>query len=424
MLSPLSPKQTQTLKEATARINIWVGAVRSGKTFSSILALIMLLKEGPLGSAMILGASRESIQRNVMVELCGLLGIPPPASKTNEMTLFGRTIHLVGAHDERAVSRIQGSTLALAYVDEATVLPAPVWRMLLSRLSVRGAKLLATCNPAGPAHWLKRDFIDREGLDLKTWTFTLDDNPALDDSYKESLKKEYTGMWYARYILGQWAAAEGLVYDGFNPEDHVSEECYQPQYRIAGLDYGIVNPTACVLIGINPNRWPQIWIEDEYYFNSSEAIRGKTDLELSNDIKDFLRHRKIEALYCDPSAASLKLELMRRDLPVMDANNDVLTGISVVQKFMNHHNLVINARCKNLIDELQSYSWDPKAAERGIDAPIKKGDHLSDALRYGLASCFPEGEINSRDDLMASRAAYQEVYSDPMGGLFAGSGYF
>ena len=200
---PLSQKLILSFNEANKRFNIWVGAVRSGKTFASILKLIDIIKNGPEGNGMIIGVNRDTIQRNVLLELYKFLGFSPPSTKTTETKLYGRNIYFVGAHDEGAVRRIQGSTLAFAYVDEATCIPSPFWRMLLSRLSIKGSQLLATCNPEGPSHWLKKEFIDRKNeLDLAHWNFILDDNPSLDPIYKENLKKEYTGFWYKRYIEG------------------------------------------------------------------------------------------------------------------------------------------------------------------------------------------------------------------------------
>ena len=158
---PLSEKQIFSFNDSDARINIWVGAVRSGKSFTCDLKFIDLLKNGPPGDCMIVGVNRDSIQRNVIRPIYRLLGFPDPGSKTTEAKLYGRNVYFVGAHDEGAVRRIQGATLAFAYVDEITCIPSPFWRMLLSRLSVPGAQLIGTCNPEAPAHWLKKEYLDR-----------------------------------------------------------------------------------------------------------------------------------------------------------------------------------------------------------------------------------------------------------------------
>jgi len=418
---PLSLKQIQSFNEANKRFNIWVGAVRSGKTYSSILKLIDIIKNGPPGSGMIIGVNRDTIQRNVLLELYKFLGFSPPSTKTTETKLYGRNIYFVGAHDEGAVRRIQGSTLAFAYVDEATCIPAPFWRMLLSRLSVSGSQLLATCNPEGPAHWLKKDFIDRSHeLDLAYWNFLLDDNPSLDPKYKEDLKKEYTGMWYNRYILGEWAVAHGLIYDNFDQDNIYEHPKEPPNYYIVGVDYGTTNATAAVLCGIRPTRWPQITVEAEYYYDSAKKGRSKGDDELADDIKEFIGWRNISAVYVDPAAASLKVALRQKDLPVIDANNDVIPGIRTTARFIGGKNIVIQKGCKTLLEHIQSYAWDPKAADRGEDKPLKVNDHILDALRYAVYTAFPQGEFSHPDENLTSEQLKKKIYGDDSIGFMPG----
>jgi PBSX family phage terminase large subunit len=409
---PLSLKQIKSFNEADKRFNIWVGAVRSGKTFASILKLVDLMRNGPKGDAMIIGVNRDTIQRNVLTELYKMLGGSPPSSKTGSTRIYGRNVYFVGAHDESAVRAIQGSTLAMAYVDEATCIPAPFWRMLQGRLSVPKAQLLATCNPEGPTHWLKKDYIDRTDLDLISWSFELDDNPSLDPIYKENLKKEYTGMWYKRYILGEWAVAHGLIYDSYDHDNLYDSNGVPATYYIVGVDYGTSNATAAVLLAVTPTQWPQIRVEDEYYYDSTLKGRSKTDAELSDDLYNFVKHKSVRAIYVDPAAASFKVELRRKDLPVLDAKNDVLPGIRTTSKFVSQKNLVIHKRCKNLIDCIQSYCWDPKAADKGEDAPLKKRDHIMDSLRYACYSAFPQGEFNSPDENLTIDQLRRKVYGE------------
>jgi PBSX family phage terminase large subunit len=410
---PLSPKQELTIRECTAPYNFWVGAVSSGKTFSSVLALRDKLRTGPKGDVMILGVSRPTIQRNVLNELYSLLGSTAPSTKTTETKLYGRNVYFVGAHDESAVRVIQGATLAFAYVDEATCIPYPVFKMLESRLRVPGAQLLATCNPEGPAHWLKKEFIDRaKELGYKYWNFRLDDNPTLDEAYKSRIKSSYSGMWYNRYILGEWAAAHGLIYDQFDHLNIYENATHNPSYFVIGIDYGTTNATAAVLGAISPTHWPQIRIDEEYYYDSSKEGRSKTDAEYADDIKKFCGYRNVKAIYVDPAAASFKIALQRLDLPVVDANNDVLLGIRHTSKFISQKNLVIHKSCTTLIEHLQSYSWDPKAADRGEDKPLKKQDHICDALRYMCASAFPRGEFYCPDEHLSIDEIRRQVFGD------------
>lgn len=424
----LSLKQIQSIQQATKRFNIWVGAVRSGKTFASILKFIDFLKNGPPGNVMIIGVNRDTIQRNVLLQLYYFLGFSPPGTKTTETKLYGRNVYFVGAHDESAVRRIQGSTLAAAYVDEATCIPQPFWNMLLSRLSVPKAQLFSTTNPEGPAHWLKKLFIDRaEELNLIYWNFTLDDNPSLDKDYKESLKKEYTGSWYQRYILGEWAVSHGLIYDGFSPDNIYEHPHHSPNYYIVGIDYGTTNATAAVLLGIRPKMWPHITVEAEYYYDSVKKGRSKADDELSDDIKDFISHKNVSAIYVDPAAASFKVALRQAGLPVLDANNDVINGIKTTSKFISNKSIIIQRGCRTLIEHIQSYSWDAKAADRGEDRPVKENDHILDALRYAIYSAFPTGSFSHPDENITYDQLRKKVFGENdyplMGEMGMGGGY-
>jgi len=242
---PTSPKQNKSFCEATHRFNIWIGAVRSGKTFSSIERFIFDLKNGPPGDAMIIGVNRSSIHRNVLTHLYKQLGFPCPSPMCNKAILYGRDIYFVGAPDVSAVTTIQGSTLALAYVDEATCIPEPFWKMLETRLSVPGAKLFATANPEGPAHFLKKEYLDRSDVhDIISWQFNLDDNPVLDEAYKKAIKASFSGVFYQRYILGEWALATGAIFDGWCKLNVFDKEYPAPSFYCAGLDYGTVNPTS------------------------------------------------------------------------------------------------------------------------------------------------------------------------------------
>ena len=341
---------------------------------------------------MVIGVNRTSIQRNILTHLYKQLGFPCPTEKAQMSRLYGRDVWFVGAPDVSAVATIQGSTLALAYVDEATNLPEPFWKMLESRLRVPGAKLLATCNPEGPAHWLKKDYIDKPGLDLVHWDFCLDDNPILDEKYKEQLKASYSGMWYNRYILGEWALAHGAIYDCYDTDNEFTNMFPAPSYYIVGVDYGTTNATAAVLCAVTPNKWPQIRVEAEYYYDSAKRGRSKTDQELVRDIKEFIGYKNISAIYIDPAAASFKIALQQCELPVLDANNDVLLGIKICSKFISGKNIVIHRGCTTLREHLQSYAWDPKAADRGEDKPVKKNDHIcvtGDTLISTVSGDFP-----------------------------------
>ncbi len=412
---PLSTKQEMTIRECTAPYNFWGGAIASGKTFASVLALRDFLRYGPPGTAMILGASRDSIQRNVLSELYRLLGSSPPPSKTNRTYIYGREVYFIGAHDEGAMRVIKGANLVLAYVDEVDVMPYAVFKMLEGRLRLPGSRLYATFNPQGPAHWLKKEYIDvAEERGFNYWKFLMEDNPSLDEGFKLRVKTSYTGMWYKRLVLGEWAASNGLVFDAFDEDNIFENPSHNPNFYIAGVDYGTSSVTAAVLCAVSPTQRPQIRVDKEYYYNAKKEDRSKTDAEYADDLREFCEHYNLKAMYVDPSAASLKIELLRRNIPVVDANNDVLLGVKITSKFIAQKELMVHKGCKNLIEHLQSYTWDAKASDRGEDKPDKKSgyDHLADALRYACCSAFPRGEFYAPDEHLSIDEIRRQVYGD------------
>lgn len=384
----LSPKQTLSIQESTARLNIWQGAVRSGKSHASLWRFLHFVRKGPAGPCVIVGRTSHTIVRNIIDPMRNILGdFVQYLSGRGEVFIFDRQIYVVSANDARSEGKIRGSTFVGAYVDEITLIPESFVKMLLSRLSMDGAKFFGTTNPDSPYHWLKRDFLDRaDELDLRTWCFKLEDNPVLGKEFVKQLKSEYSGLWYQRFIEGKWVQAEGAVYGHFDPEIHcIDFPTSTATYYIAGVDYGTTNPFACSLIGYNPDYYPNYWVEDEYYFDSKVAQRQKTDYEYAEDLQKFLMGRNVKALYIDPSAASFKIELMQRGWQnVFDAENEVSDGIRLVSRLLTQGTLKVSRKCKNLISEFQSYLWDPKPDRQGKERPIKEHDHVLDSLRYGI----------------------------------------
>jgi len=390
----LSPKQNQTLKESTARMNFWVGAVRSGKSYVSLIRWLEYIQEAPPGNLLMTGKTASTIKHNLVDEICNLIGADAKYySGKNELNLWGRRIYLVAAVDERSEQRIRGSSYAGAYVDEASLIPESFWTMLLSRLSIPGAKLFATTNPDSPFHYIKKQYLDhKDELDMKTFEFYLDDNPSLTEEFKTNLKQEYRGLWYRRYINGEWCLAEGTIYDFFDEKIHCINHNMTPglaQDYYVGIDYGTTNPCAFVLLAHNPNTYPNMWIEKEYFYDSEKHNRQKTDTEYAEDLRNFIEGYPIRTIYIDPSAASFKLECQRGGIRnILDAENEVLDGIRFVATLLTNGTLKITRQCPNLIKEMAAYVWDSKAKNLGEDKPLKKNDHLQDALRYLCYTAF------------------------------------
>ncbi len=381
-----SPLQIKSFNESNARINIWEGAVRSGKTYISLWRFLTELDEGPEGEYVLIARTYDSFKRNVLPQLVAMIGGDVKYYKGNrELHVFGKTIHIVGADDERAESKIRGPTFSGAYVDEITIIPESVFKMLISRCAMKGAKIFGTTNPDSPYHWLKRDYLT-DNPDVKSWQFTLDDNPELSQKDRDYLKRQYTGLWYQRFIQGKWVQAEGTIYDFFTEQEHVinAPPSYTSSY-IVGIDYGTANPCSFVLIGHDPNCFPNLWVEAEYYFDSKSHQRQKTDTEYAEDLQKFIQGRPIKAIYIDPSAISFRMELQKQGVQSLyEANNEVMDGIHFVRSLLKNGTLKICRGCKNVINEMSSYVWDKNVEKTGVEKPKKENDHALDAIRYAL----------------------------------------
>lgn len=389
-MSTLSSTQIASLKESSARINIWEGAVRSGKTYISLWRFLKELTYGPAGEYVMISKTYDAFKRNMLPQLVRMIGSDVRwYSGKREMHVWGKTVHIVGADDERAESKIRGPTFSGAYVDEATIIPESVFTMLISRCAMGGAKIFATTNPDSPYHWLKRDYLSNNP-DVKSWKFTLEDNPELSQDEKDYLKRQYRGLWYKRFIEGLWVQAEGAIYDFFDPDLHcIDFPMSTATSYIVGIDYGTTNPTAFILVGINAHKFPNIWVEDEFFYDSRKHQRQKTDAEYGMDLKKFITNKNINAIYIDPSAASFKAELLKQGFDnVFDAENEVVDGIRLVSTYLGEGTMKICRKCTNLIQEFQSYVWDAKSAKTGIDKPLKENDHALDALRYAMFTHF------------------------------------
>ena len=389
----LSRRQQEFVRQGTRRINIAEGAVRSGKTWATLYRFVRYLSDGPRGDLLLVGNTERTIKRNIVGVLEELFGRGYVRYNKGEaeLNLFGRRIYVVGASDERSERKIRGMTVAGAYCDEITTYPESFWAMLLSRLSVKGAKLFGTTNPDSPYHWLKVNYLDREGeLDMLRMQFLLDDNDTLDPDYIKSLKAEYTGLWYKRYILGLWVLAEGAVYDMWDESKHVIAEPPGParDYYVA-IDYGTNNPTVFGLFGMMGGR---AWMEREYFYDSARSSRQKTDAEFSADLRAWLGEVRPREIIVDPSALSFKTQL-RRDgfAQVRDADNSVLDGIRTQASLLTAGRYHVSAECGETIKEYSGYVWDTKAQEKGEDKPLKQSDHTKDTERYFLHTILGRG---------------------------------
>lgn len=412
---PIEGLPEDSILDSDARFNIWGGPVRSGKTVHSMIRWLTFCMTAPKGDLWMIGKTSGSLERNILAPLKDFTGGAFDYSlHENKAWLGYRELYIIGASNRESEGRIRGSTAAGFYGDELTLWPANVFRQAGMRMSVAGSKFFGTTNPDGPFHWLKTEYIDKRrsaanpgGLDLNYFTWPIEANTTLPADYVRALYQEYTGLWFKRFILGQWVAAEGAVYDFWDEALHVIDSVPVADYKYGALDYGTSNATCAGLFGVRRGEGlvdpqgrrlsPRVWLERSYYYSGRESGRQKTDGEYADDLEEFYRGENIEHLYVDPSAASLIAELEKRGFVVIPADNDVLNGIRRQAQMLHSGEYRVCAGNTEVIREYSAYLWDEKASARGVDKPKKEHDHGKDMERYALYTEFPPYQVETEE---------------------------
>lgn len=422
---PLGDKQLLSLRHSTTRVTVWEGSIRAGKTFVSLFRWMLFLADAPLGGQLVMIArTRDTAARNLfsLLQDRSLFGDIADQVKYTPgaptATIMGRTVFVIGASDAKSEKVLRGLTVAGAYVDEATVIPEEFFTQLLGRMSVPGAQLFCTTNPDSPGHWLKVKYLDRipepgtaasPTRPLDNWTrfhFVMTDNPSLTQEFIDSTSREYTGLWFRRFIMGEWVAGEGAIYTSWDESKHVVAWDKLPRMQalyMVGMDYGTTNASSAILLGLahqyddlGYRTGSKLYLVDEWRYapKDNQGIR-LTDADLSRMFREWLVGAHLpyptamEPTYIavDPAASSFKVQLAMDGIGnVINADNQVSYGIGVVNSLLGTGDLLVSDRCTGFIEEVSGYSWDAKAQAAGEDRPIKVADHSLDAARYAIVS--------------------------------------
>lgn len=386
------------------------GSVRAGKTLPMSLSFVIWAMASFNGQNFAMaGKTIGALRRNVIILLKLLLkarGYKVKDHRADNLLIVSRQgivnyFYLFGGKDERSQDLIQGITLAGMYFDEVALMPQSFVNQATARCSVDGSKLWFNCNPQGPYHWFKLEWIDKaEEKNAVHLHFTMDDNLSLSERIKERYRRMYSGVFFKRYILGLWIMAEGVIYDMFNEDVHKVPTIARRYTRYyVGIDYGTQNPTTFGMWGKFKDKWYKV---DEYHYDGRSKNIQKTDEQYHKDLEEFIGNISVEGLIIDPSAASFIATVKKHGkFKTVQAKNDVLDGIRNVATALNQGMICYNDCCTETFREFASYVWDPKAAERGEDKPIKQNDHHMDGDRY-----FVNTIIFGKKKLKAAKSLY------------------
>lgn len=385
----ISPKQKKILAFSYSRYDALIcdGAVRSGKTSIMVWAFVdWAMREFSGQRFGVCGKTVDSASKNIIVPFISMSLAKERytlrwrrADKILEVRRGAVTnwFEVFGGKDESSAALIQGRTLAGVLLDEVALMPESFVNQALARCSVAGARLWFSCNPDNPNHWFYKEWIQRrEAHNALYLHFSMDDNPSLSEETKARYHSMYSGVFYERYVLGQWVLAEGLIYPMFGP-NCITEETPESGVYYISIDYGTLNPFSAGLWCVTDKEAVRI---REYYYSGRDTQQSKTDEEYYMDLERLAGELPIETVVIDPSAASF-IETIRRHgrFSARKAKNDVVNGIVTTSRYLKNGKIKVHSSCKDAIREFGLYRWDDKAQE---DKPIKENDHAMDETRY------------------------------------------
>lgn len=388
----ISPKQAEIFRfpHEDYEVLICDGAVRTGKTIMMTVSFLeWAMNEFSGANFAICGKTVRAAERNIIMPLLSLRSVTRKydISYTRSMSLMtvkrrGRVnyFYVFGGKDESSYMLIQGITLAGVLFDEVALMPQSFVEQAIARtLSISTAKLWFNCNPDSPVHWFYREWVlQPEKHRAKHIHFLMEDNPGLTSEAIERAKASFAGVFYDRYILGKWVAADGLIYpDVANGQGIVEAEPRDYVMYYISIDYGTLNPFSAGLYGLYKGVWYRF---DEYYHSGRETRRQLTDAEYYAALEQMAGNRHISQVIIDPSAASMIAEIKKHGrFTVRPANNDVLDGIRETAAAFKSGRLKVTKNCSGAIMEFSAYRWDDKKQE---DKPVKENDHAMDEIRY------------------------------------------
>lgn len=394
----------QYIRDSNAFLNISVGSIRSGKTISTLARWLKFLGETDEKKFAMIGVTMGALKRNVLEPFMAMLtleGIPYDYKPGDQKIIVdGKHIALFGLDKANAERKIQGYSSAGMLIDELTTIPQESFEMALTRNSEGTAKIFATCNPANPNHYVYKEYIQKadNNKSLRVFKFNLDDNLNLSEEYKQHLRDMYPveSIFYKRYIQGEWVSGHGAIYDGFTDENildpnTVNIEDYE--WIHFGSDYGVNTTTCYNMIGkTRDGEYHQIM---EHVFDAKERGYKQTDTQRVDDlikIQDMYNLDESNIFYVSHDAASLMVELERRKdsgelrLSLDTFKPNMLECIALINALFEENKFKICSTCKVTIKQVQGYEWNSKAAERGVDEPVQKDDHLPDGFRAPIVN--------------------------------------
>lgn len=399
------------LRSADNNYVIADGSIRSGKTIACIIGFLTWSQEMFDGQSFILaGKTMGALKKNVvrpMLQIMEAWGWPYTYIRSGtdaRIEIGSNTYYLYGANTEAAQDTLQGLTAAGAYLDEAALFPKSFVDQAIGRCSVDGWKFWMNCNPAGPHHFIPEEYLKpEEAVKKKVFHlhFTMDDNLSISSKRKEEYKNAWPhgSVFYKRFILGLWVAADGLIYQQFadSVDDYIVTSKWfeenQIMYAAIGVDFGGTKSAHSFTLTGFTKGYKQVVVLDEYY--CKKRLNPK---QLQNDFIDFVKRArtkyKVYEAYCDSAEqtliAGLEMACIQAHVAI-DIKNAIKGPINDRIAFYN--SLIAQGRwkvmehCIHIIEAFEQAVYDDKKPNQDIrlDDGLMNVDSL-DSTEYSTES--------------------------------------
>lgn len=379
------------------------GSIRSGKTLPMAISFVIWAMETFTGEAFgLCGKTIGAFRRNVLRYMKKTL--PPEGYKITEHRAENMIVisysgnenefYVFGGRDERSQDLVQGVTLAGALFDEVALMPESFVNQVVGRCSVDGAKLWFNCNPSFPAHWFRQEWILKHAEKRLLYLhFTMEDNLSLSDRIRQRYRSYYTGVFYKRFILGLWAAAEGVIYQEIadDPEPFLLDIAPRITFATIGVDFGGTKSAHAFVCTGFTTGFDSVVILDEYYHDNVKNGRlSPTQLEQAfvEFVREQMKHYRIVGVYCDSAEQTLieglRIACVREGIavPLMNAKKgDINERIAFYNSIIAQKRFFIMRKCKNVLQAFQEAVYVEGTKDMRLDNGTTNIDSL-DATEY------------------------------------------
>lgn len=366
------------------------GSIRSGKTIAMIIGFLTWSQQMFKGQSFILaGKTMGALKKNVirpMIQMLEAWGWPYDYIRSGtdaRLEIGSNTYYLYGANTEASQDALQGLTAAGAYADEAALFPKSFIDQMIARCSVDGWKVWMNCNPAGPHHFIREEYLSETEMKRKKvyhLHFTMDDNLSISPKRKEEYKNAWPhgSVFYKRFILGLWVAADGLIYQQFadNTSDYLIDEAYLKNHKIIyatiGVDFGGTKSAHSFTLTGFTQDYKQVIVLDEYY--CKKRLNPK---QLQDDFIDFVRRAqskyKVYEAYCDSAEqtliAGLEAACVRSHIAVEIKNaikGPINNRIAFYNSLIAQRRWKIMRHCTHIIEAFEQAVYDDKKKNEDV----------------------------------------------------------